>query len=186
MRLLLSWEKNNTLFSQQLVTFSRSGSSKPSASSLLSITEEAATSSGVDPLIDGDAEGGAKRNWPLRLPWSDLRLQCTSMNTRGQQIHWNLAQVAVLRGLLALGKLYLFSFLLTCILINSKLLCRVGCDYVVSSTVVTQNSLGSPLGNYSNDSEVPSLSGLKWVGKSWSYHLEFKNSPQLQEFVELH
>lgn len=38
------------------VTFSRSGSSKPSANSLLSITEEAATSSGVDPLIEGKAE----------------------------------------------------------------------------------------------------------------------------------
>lgn len=40
------------------VTFSRSGSSKPSANSLLSITEEAATSSGVDPLIEGEAEEG--------------------------------------------------------------------------------------------------------------------------------
>lgn len=43
------------------VTFSRSGSSKPRANSLLSITEEAATSSGVDPLIEGEAEeGGGK------------------------------------------------------------------------------------------------------------------------------
>lgn len=42
-------------------TFSRSGSSKPSANSLLSITEEAATSSGVDPLIDGEAEEGGKK-----------------------------------------------------------------------------------------------------------------------------
>lgn len=42
-------------------TFSRSGSSKPSANSLLSITEEAATSSGVDPLIDGEAKEGGKK-----------------------------------------------------------------------------------------------------------------------------
>lgn len=37
------------------LTFSRSGSLRASASSLLSITEAAATSSGVEPRIDGDA-----------------------------------------------------------------------------------------------------------------------------------
>lgn len=36
-------------------TFSRSGSLRASASSLLSITEAAATSNGVEPRIDGDA-----------------------------------------------------------------------------------------------------------------------------------
>lgn len=38
-----------------LFTFSRSGSRKAKASSLLSITEAAATSSGVEPLIAGEA-----------------------------------------------------------------------------------------------------------------------------------
>lgn len=38
-----------------LLTFSKSGSRKARASSLLSITEAAATSSGVDPLIAGEA-----------------------------------------------------------------------------------------------------------------------------------
>lgn len=52
--------KKIRVVSQEPVTFSRSGSSKPSANSLLSITEEAATSSGVDPLIDGEAVDGAK------------------------------------------------------------------------------------------------------------------------------
>lgn len=55
------------MFPQQLVTFSRSGSSKPSANSLLSITEEAATSSGVDPLIDGDAEDEAKKKVGIKV-----------------------------------------------------------------------------------------------------------------------
>lgn len=60
----LEVEENDTLLPQGTVTFSRSGSSKPSANSLLSITEEAATSSGVDPLIDGEAEEGEKeRKW---------------------------------------------------------------------------------------------------------------------------
>lgn len=38
-----------------LLTFSRSGSRKAKASSLLSITEAAATSNGVEPLIAGEA-----------------------------------------------------------------------------------------------------------------------------------
>jgi len=38
------------------LTFSRSGSLKARASSLLSMTDAAATSRGVDPRIDGDAE----------------------------------------------------------------------------------------------------------------------------------
>lgn len=38
-----------------LNTFSRSGSLKARASSLLSITDAAATSKGVDPRIEGDA-----------------------------------------------------------------------------------------------------------------------------------
>lgn len=55
-------EAVETLLPQRSVTFSRSGSSKPSANSLLSITEEAATSNGVDPLIDGEAkEGGEEK-----------------------------------------------------------------------------------------------------------------------------
>lgn len=37
------------------LTFSRSGSLKARASSLLSMTEAAATSRGVEPLMDGDA-----------------------------------------------------------------------------------------------------------------------------------
>ncbi len=39
------------------LTFSRSGSLSAKASSLLSITEAAATSRGVDPRMDGEARG---------------------------------------------------------------------------------------------------------------------------------
>lgn len=43
------------------LTFSRSGSLKARASSLLSMTEAAATSRGVEPLIDGDAAEESKK-----------------------------------------------------------------------------------------------------------------------------
>lgn len=71
------------------VTFSRSGSSKPRANSLLSITEEAATSRGVDPLIEGEAEEGREkeREKGQRLSSAELRVQCTFMARRGQQAH---------------------------------------------------------------------------------------------------
>ena len=42
------------------LTFSRSGSLKAKASSLLSMTDAAATSRGVDPRIEGEAEEGGK------------------------------------------------------------------------------------------------------------------------------
>lgn len=42
------------------LTFSRSGSLKARASSLLSMTDAAATSRGVEPRIDGDAEEGRR------------------------------------------------------------------------------------------------------------------------------
>lgn len=46
------WENARKILS---LTFSRSGSLKASASSLLSITDAAATSRGVDPRIEGEA-----------------------------------------------------------------------------------------------------------------------------------
>ena len=94
--------KSKHIASPGLVTFSRSGSSKPSANSLLSITEEAATSSGVDPLIDGEAEEGGKkereRDQQATPHWTE-----TVVHTTGQvraANTWNLVHSPVLlRGL---------------------------------------------------------------------------------------
>lgn len=81
----------------QGITFSRSGSSKPRANSLLSITEEAATSRGVDPLIDGEAEEGGdkERDRDLEaLLRAEPRLQCTQRPGEGSR-HTNPAHGAV-------------------------------------------------------------------------------------------
>lgn len=60
MTLVVGWSEEGG--AEWRFTFSRSGSFSAKASSLLSITEAAATSRGVAPRMDGDAEG---REWKI-------------------------------------------------------------------------------------------------------------------------
>lgn len=77
-------------------TFSRSGSLRASASSLLSITEAAATSSGVEPRIDGDAAEDTRELHYTMYIYTHTDTSLYSAHLHTQQVSFSVSRAGIL------------------------------------------------------------------------------------------